>query len=335
MAGGLLAAPLAAEGQATGQRHRVGLLNGAAPGKPEAAFREGLCALGYVEGGNVLVDSRGAQGRAERLPALARELLDAKPAVIVTFGTAAAEPMKAATTTTPIVMAFAGDPVGRRLVAGLAKPGGNVTGMSLATPELAGKRLELLKEVVPKLTRLTVLGDLSGQVEVVRQTQEAARALGLTVALVEFTRAEGLDTALGEVSRARPDALVVLNNALTSTHRAWITDFAQKNRVPLVSSTSEWAVVGALMTYAPSLIDSSRRAAAYVDKILKGAKPADLPVDRPTKFDLVITLKSAKALASTGRADGARRGGPSWSSGRPSRESSPPRPRSACGPGAA
>lgn len=176
----LLAAPFAAEAQPTGQRHRVGLLNGTTPGRPEAAFREGLRALGYVEGGNVVVDSRGAQGRAERLPALARELLSAKPEVIVTFGTAAAEAVKAATTTTPIVMAFAGDPVGSRVVASLARPGGNVTGMSLATPELAGKRLELLKEVVPKLTRLTVLGDLSRQFEV-QQTQEAARALGLIV----------------------------------------------------------------------------------------------------------------------------------------------------------
>jgi putative tryptophan/tyrosine transport system substrate-binding protein len=295
----LLAAPLAAEAQPTGQRHRVGLLNGATPGKPEAAFREGLRALGYVEGGNVVVTSRFAQGRAERLPALAREVLDAKPEVIVTFGTAAAEAVKAATTTTPIVIAFAGDPVGSRLAASLARPGGNVTGMSLATPELAGKRLELLKEVVPKLTRLTVLGDLSPRQVEVQQTQEAARALGLTVALVEFTRAEGLDTALGEVSRTRPEALLVLNSALTLTHRSRIIDFALKNRVPVVSSTSEWAVAGALMTYAASVTDASRRAAVYVDKILKGAKPGDLPIEQPTKFDLLINLKTAKALGLT------------------------------------
>jgi len=297
--GGLLAVPLGAEGQATGQRHRVGLLTGAAPGKPEAAFREGLRALGYVEGGNVVVDSKFAQGRVERLPTLVHELLGANPEVIVTFGAAAAQAAKAATTTTPIVMAFAGDPIGTRLVASLARPGGNVTGMSLATPELAGKRLELLKEVVPKLTRLTVLGDLSRQLEVVRQTQEAGRGLGMTVALVEFTRAEGLDTALGEVAHTRPEALLVLNSAVTSTHRVRILDFALKKRVPLVSSTSEWAVVGALMIYAPSLSDSSRRAAVYVDKILKGAKPGDLPIEQPTKFELVINLKTAKALGLT------------------------------------
>jgi putative ABC transport system substrate-binding protein len=195
----LIAVPLEAEAQATGQRHRVGLLDSAAPGRPEAAFREGLRARGYVEGGNVVIDSRFARGHPERLAALVRELLGAKPEVIVTFGLMAAQAAKAATTTTPIVMAFAGDPVGTRLVASLARPGGNVTGMSLATPELAGKRLELLKEVVPKLTRLSVLGDLSRQVEV-QETQAAARALGLTMALVEFTRAEGLERALAEAS---------------------------------------------------------------------------------------------------------------------------------------
>jgi len=287
--------PLTAEAQATGQRHRVGLLNAAASGRPEAAFREGLRVLGYVDGGNVVVDSRFAEGRAERLPVLARELLGAKPDVIVTFGTAAAQAMKAATTTTPIVMAFAGDPIGTRLVASLARPGGNVTGMSLATPELAGKRLELLKEVVPKLTRLTVLGDLSSRQLEVRQTQDAARALGLTVALVECTRAEGLVGALGEVSHTRPEAVLVLNSALTLTHRSQIIDFAVKNRVPLVSSTREWAVGGALMTYAPSVIDSSRRAATFVDKILKGANPATLPIEQPTTFELVINRASRES----------------------------------------
>jgi ABC-type uncharacterized transport system substrate-binding protein len=295
----LLGMPLATEAQMTRQPHRVALLNAAMPGGPnEAAFREGLRALGYVEGRNVVVDSLAAQGRTERLPALARELLRTKPEVVVTFGALAAQAAKAATATTPIVMAFAGDPIGTRLVVSLAKPGGNVTGMSLATPDLAGKRLQLLKEIVPTLTRLTVLGDLSREFEV-RQTQEAARALRLTVVLVEFTRAERLENALSEVSQTRPQALLVLNTAVTITHRARITEFALKNRLPLVSSTSAWATGGGLMTYAPSLIDSSRRAATYVDKILKGANPADLPIEQPSKFDLAINLKTAMALGLT------------------------------------
>jgi putative ABC transport system substrate-binding protein len=295
----LLAAPLAAEAQATGQRHRVGFLDAAAPGGgAEAVVRDGLRALGYVEGVNLVIEARAAHGHVERLPTLVRELLDAKREVIVTFGITAAQAAKAATTTTPIVMAFAGDPVGTQLVASLARPGGNVTGMSLAASELSGKRLELLKEIVPKLTRLTILGDISREVEV-QEIQKAARALGLTVAMVELARAEGLDSALGEASRTRPQALFVLNTAVTITHRAPIVDFALKRRVPLVGTQSRWAQAGALMTYSPSLTDSSRRAVVYVDKILKGANPADLPIQQPTKFDLVINLKTAKAIGLT------------------------------------
>src|SRR5437867_2815923 len=248
----LLATPLAADAQPpTAQRHRVALLNAAAPGQSEAVLRERLRALGYVEGTNLVIDARAADGRVERLSDLIRELLDAKPEVIVTFGTTAAQAAKAATTTIPIVMAFAGDPVGTRLVASLARPGGNVTGMSLATSELSGKRLELLKEIIPKLTRLTILGDISRQVDI-QETEKAARVLGLTVVLVEFTRTEELDRALSEVSRTRPQALFVINTALTVTLRARLHDFAMKNRVPLVGSQSAWAEAGALMHYAAS-----------------------------------------------------------------------------------
>jgi putative ABC transport system substrate-binding protein len=295
---GTLIAPLA-EAQAPGQHHRVGFLNAAASGgQAEAVLRETLRSLGYVEGANLVIDAKAAHGIVDRLPALTRELLDAKPEVIVTFGTTAAQAAKAATTTTPIVMAFAGDPVGTRLVASLAKPGGNVTGMSLATAELSGKRLELLKEITPKLTRLTILGDTAREVEV-QETEKAARVLGLTVALVELTQAAELDRALGEVTRTRPQTLFVINTAVTVTHRARIIDFALKNRVPLVGSQSGWAEAGALMNYASSLTDSSRRAAVYVDKILKGAKPADLPIQRPTTFELVINRRTAKALGLT------------------------------------
>jgi putative tryptophan/tyrosine transport system substrate-binding protein len=305
----VLAAPLVGEAQqATGQRHRVGLLNGAGGGQVEAVFREGLYALGYVEGVNLVIDARGADGRVERLPVLMRELLDAKAEVVVTFGTTAAQAAKAATTTTPIVMAFAGDPVGTRLVASLAKPGGNVTGMSLAASDLSGKRLDLLKEVIPKVIRLTILGDVSRRVEI-QETERAARVLGLTVALVELARAEEFNKALGEVSRSRPQALFIINTAVTLTHRARIVDFALKNRVSLVGTQHGWAGAGALMDYASSTTDASRRSAVFVDKILRGAKPADLPVEQPTKFELVINLKTAKALGITippsvlGRAD--------------------------------
>ena len=297
--GALLAAPLAAEAQqATAQQHGVGLLNGATGGQVEVAFREGLHALGYAEGTNLVIDARAASGRVERLPILMRELLNAKPEVIVTFGTTATQAAKAATTTTPIVIAFAGDPVGTQLVSSLAKPGGNVTGMSLAASELSGKRLDLLKEVIPKLIRLTVLGDVSRQVEI-QETERAARLLGLTLVLVELTRSDGFDKALGEVSRSHPQALFIINTAVTVTHRTRIVDFALKNRVSLVGTQSGWAKAGALMDYASSVIDASRRAAVFVDKILKGAKPADLPVEQPTKFELVINLKTAKALGLT------------------------------------
>src|SRR5215470_3818277 len=291
--------PLAADAQqTTGHRHRIGLLNGASEGRAEAVFREGLRALGYVEGTNVVIDARAAQGRVERLPTLMRELLDAKPEVIVTFGTTATQAAKAATTTIPIVMAFAGDPVGTRFVSSLAKPGGNVTGMSLAASELSGKRLDLLKEVIPTLKRLTILGDVSRQVEI-QETERAARLLGLTVVLVELTRAEGVGRALGEVSRSRSQALFIMDTAVTATHRARIVDFALKNRVSLVGTQSGWAKAGALMDYASSLTDACRRSAVFVDKILRGAKPADLPVEGPTKFELVINLKTAKALGLT------------------------------------
>jgi putative ABC transport system substrate-binding protein len=248
-----------------------------------------------------VVHSRFAQGRGERLPALARELLDQKPDVIVTFGTTAAQAANAVTTTTPIVMAIAGDPVAAGLAASLARPGGNVTGLSLATPELSGKRVELLREVLPHLTRLAVLGDLlhSPRPVEVRRIEEVARIFGMTVGLVDVTRPEDLDRALREVAQTRPDALLVVNSSLTATHRTRIIDSALRRRVPVVSSTVEWAAAGALLTYAPSLIDSCRRAATYVDKILKGAKPADLPVEQPTKFELVINLNTAKALGVT------------------------------------
>jgi ABC-type uncharacterized transport system substrate-binding protein len=299
MGGSILSVPFATEAQRAGKMYKVGILNAAAPGgQAEAALRDALRALGYVEGSNLVIDAKAAHGIVERLPTLTRELLDAKPEVIVTFGTTAAQAAKTATTTTPIVMAFAGDPVGTQLVASLARPGGNVTGMSLATSELAGKRLELLKQITPKVTRLTILGDITREVEV-QETKKGARVLGMTVALVELTQASGLDKALAEVARTRPQTIFVINTAVTVTHRAAIIDFALKNRVPLVGTQAGWAKAGALMDYSASLTDATRRAALYVDKILNGATPGDLPIQRPTKFDLVINNTTAKALRLT------------------------------------
>jgi len=204
---------------------------------------------------------------------------------MVTFGTTAAQAANAVTTTTPIVMAFAGDPVAAGLAASLARPGGNVTGLSLATPELSGKRVELLRELLPHLTRVTVLGDLlhSPRPVEVQRIEEVARTFGMTVGLVDFTRPEDLDRALREVAHTRPDALLVVNSSLTATHRARIIDSALQRRVPVISSTVEWAAAGALLIYAPSLIDSCRRAATYVDKILKGAKPPTFPWSSPRR----------------------------------------------------
>ncbi len=295
----LLAAPRAAMAQPAERRYRVGFLNASTPGgQVEAVLREGLRALGYVEGANLVIETRDAHGHVERLQVLARALLESKPEVIVTFGTTAAQAAKAATPTIPIVMAFAGDPVGTRIVASLARPGGNVTGMSLAAAELSGKRLELLKEILPKLMRLTILGDTSREVEV-QETEKAARTLSLAVTRVELTRVEGLDTALGEVSRTRPQAVIVLNTAVTTSRRVRIADFALKNRVPLVGTAGAWVPAGALLSYAPSLTDSARRAVAYVDKILKGAKPAELPIQQPTKFELAVNLKTARLIGLT------------------------------------
>jgi putative tryptophan/tyrosine transport system substrate-binding protein len=299
MGGSILSVPFATEAQRAGKMYKVGILNGAAPeGPAEAALREALRTLGYVEGSNLMIEAKAAHGIVERLPTLMRELLDAKPEVIVTFGTTAAQAAKAATTTTPIVMGFAGDPVGTQLVASLARPGGNVTGMSLATSELAGKRLELLKQITPKVTRLTILGDITREVEV-QETEKGARVLGMTVALVELTQVIGLEKALAEAARTRPQTIFVINTAVTVTHRAGIIDFALKNRVPLVGTQAGWAKAGALMDYSASLTDATRRAAVYVDKILNGATPGDLPIQRPTKFDLVINKKTAQALRLT------------------------------------
>jgi len=316
VAGGLLAAPLAAEGQQAAKIARIGYLgfNRAANSHLPEAFFQGLRDLGYVEGRNVVIEYRDAAGKQERFPALAAELVALKVDVIVASGTPQALAAKQATRTIPIVMTSAGDPVGSGLVTSLARPGGNVTGLSFLAPELVGKCLELLTQAVPGVSRVAVLwhpGDYGERTErdMLKGAEVAARALGVRLQVVEARGPADFDRAFSDMTRARAGALTELPSAMFLTERRRLVDLAAKNRLPAVYPWREPVDAGGLMSYRPDFADSFRRAATYVDKILKGAKPADLPVEQPTKFELVINLKAAKALGLTippsvlGRAD--------------------------------
>jgi putative ABC transport system substrate-binding protein len=301
---GLLAAPLAADAQPPPKVPRIGIL-WASPISANAhlreAFRQGLRELGYVEGQNVAIEFRYAEGKLERLPDLAAELVRLKVDVIVATNTPTALAAKQATRTIPIVVSVSGDPVESGLVASLARPGGNVTGLSLMVPELAGKRLQLLKEVVPGTSRVAVLSNPTNPYTglVVRETQAAARVLGVQLQPLEVRAAEDIDRAFQAAIRGRANALIVVDDGLVFTHRARIVALAAKSRLPAIYPFREPVEAGGLMSYATNLADSNRRAATYVDKILKGAKPADLPVEQPTRFELVINMKTAKSLGLT------------------------------------
>jgi putative ABC transport system substrate-binding protein len=312
----LLAAPLAAEAQQAAKIARIGYLSiNAVTGRHlTEAFRQALRDLGYVEGGNVVMEYRDAEGRAERLPALAAELLALKVDVIVAPSTPAALAAKQATSTLPIVFIGASVPVTDGLVTSLARPGGNVTGLSVLASELVGKRLELLKQAVPGVSRVAVLWQPGGQGErtdkdLVKEAEVAARALGVRLQLVEARGPADIDRAFADMTRARAGALAVLGSPMLFAERRRLADLAAKNRLPAVYARREWVEAGSLMAYGPNVADLFRRAATYVDKILKGAKPGDLPVEQPQKFELVINLKTAKALGLTippsllGRAD--------------------------------
>jgi putative ABC transport system substrate-binding protein len=314
---GLLVVPLAADAQQAAKVSRIGYLalNRAAGPLRLEAFLQGLRDLGYVEGRSVVIEYRDAEGKSERLPSLAAELVALKVDVIVAGGGAqAALAAKQTTRTIPIVFASTADPVGSGLVTSLAQPGGNVTGLSLIFPELVGKCLEQIKLAVPGVTRVAVLWQPGAygertEKDMLKRADVAGRALGVRLQIVEARGPADFDRAFSEMTRARAGALTVLGSIAFANERRRLVDLAARNRPPVMYMEREYVDAGGLMYYGPNVADSFRRAATYVDKILKGAKPADLPVEQPTKFELVINLKTAKALGLTippsvlGRAD--------------------------------
>ncbi len=300
---GILAAPLTATAQPPTHVHRIGVLSGFTRehDRNVEAFLEGMRALGSVEGQNLVLEYRGAAGQYERFPALAAELVRLQVNVLLVGPTPAALAAKAATTTIPIVMAGVGDPVGSGLVTSLARPGGNVTGVSVLQPEVVGKQLEFLKDVLPTVTRVAVLWNPAnaGHALLVRAAEVAAQAAGIQLHLLEARGPEAFDSAFAAMTRAPAGALLVLGDPMFSTHRRRLAELAATSRLPTVHNDRAWVEAGGLLCYGASHPDMYRRAATYVDKILKGATPGDLPVEQPTKFELVINLKTAQALVIT------------------------------------
>jgi len=300
----IVLAPLVAEAQQPGKVPRIGLLGGgsasAAAGRIDA-FRQGLRDLGYVEGKTIVIEQMWAEGKLDRIPALAADLVRLKVDAIVSARPTVTRACKDANITTPIVMGFDDDPVGSGLVASLARPGGNITGLSSLSPGLSAKQLELLKEIIPRLSRVAVLGSLihPGTAQSLKEMELAARAFKVQLHYFNVVEPNTIDTAFGAARKERADAVLVLTSVVTTTQREKIIDLAVKNRLPAIYFTAEWVEAGGLLAYGANFIDLFRRAAVYVDKILKGAKPADLPVEQPTKFELVINLKTAKALGLT------------------------------------
>jgi ABC-type uncharacterized transport system substrate-binding protein len=265
------------------------------------AFRQGLRELGYVEGKNIVLEWRYAEGTLDRLPALAAELVRLKVDVIVTSAPPATRAAKEATTTIPIVMAQDSDPVGSGFVASLARPGGNITGLATLAPELSGKQLELLKEIIPKLSRVAVLGTSTrpGNAQALREVELAAPAFKVKLQYLDVLDPKDIETVFRAASRGRAGALLVLPSGIFNSQRKQIVERAVKNRLPAIYYAEEWVEDGGLMSYATSYIDLSRRAATYVDKILKGRTPADLPVEQAMRFEFVVNLKAAKQIGLT------------------------------------
>jgi putative ABC transport system substrate-binding protein len=254
-----------------------------------------------VEGRSIVVDYRWAGGKLDRLPALAAELVRLNPDVIVTAGPADTRATKETTNTIPIVMSFDPDPVANGFIASLARPGGNITGLSTLAPELSGKQLELLKETVPRLSRVAVIGSSAepGHAQIVKEIELAALALKVQLQILDILDPKDIETAFRAANKGRADAVLVLQSPFAAPHRTQIIDLAVKSRLPAIYSRSDFVEAGGLMSYGASFTDMARRAATYVDKILKGRKPADLPVEQPMKFEFIINLKAAKQIGLT------------------------------------
>jgi ABC-type uncharacterized transport system substrate-binding protein len=265
------------------------------------AFQQGLREFGYVEGKNIGIEYRWAEGRLDRLPELAAELVRLRVDILVTGGSTSSRAAKEATTTIPIVMAQVNDPVGSGMVASLARPGGNITGLSTLVPELSGKRLELLKEIVPKLSHVALFGtsNTPGNAEALSETELAAKAFRVHFQYLEIRGPKDIDTTFRAATKNRVDAVLVPGNPVLIVRRKQIAELAAKNRLPIAYGQPEYVEEGGVMSYGTSVTDLYRRAATYVDKILKGTKPGDLPVEQPTKFELVINLKTAKQIGLT------------------------------------
>src|SRR5215470_12077715 len=298
----LLALGVPARAQQPKKVPRIGWLGAARTSSSRIeAFRQGLHELGYAEGKNIFIEYLYAEGKLDRLPALAAELVRLKVDVIVTASSQATRSAKQATSTIPIVMTFDDDPVGSGFVASLARPGGNITGLSTLFPEMSGKQLELLKEIVPKLSRVAVLGNVTsvGNTQALREINLAADGFGVQIQYLEVRGPKDIETAFREASKEHADAVLVLANTILYSNRRQVLDLAVKSRLPTIYGRPEYVDDGGLVYYGPSYTALYRRAAVYVDKILKGGKPADLPVEQPRKFELWINLKTAKALGLT------------------------------------
>ena len=293
-----------AAAQQTKKIHRIGLLSGSRPSPMPTnieALRQGLRELGYIEGQNISVEYRFAEGKEERYAILAAELVNLGVDVIVTFGTQATVAAKQATSTIPILVGNAGDLVGEGLVASLARPGGNVTGFTSVDPDLSAKRLQLLRETLPKVARVAVLyhGGPGGDQDELRETQTAAKTLGVQIQPLQVLEPDQFQRAYTAMTKERAQALIIFLGSFTAFHRKDLLELAAKIRIPTMCGNPEWSEAGGLISYGHDRRDQFRRAATYVDKILKGTKPADLPVQQPTKFEIVINLKTAKQIGLT------------------------------------